>query len=289
MSRRRFTAPGVLVVAILAAGWLHRGIPAPPRSALGEAFVPRPEVARLASLGFRTLMADIYWLQAVQIAGGATNPEKYGKVLGRYIDVVTTVDPWVDHPYRFAAVWLIDNETDVRQANRLLRRSFSTHPDDWRNRFYLGFNLFHYLSKDQEASKQLAIAARLPGSPDYLMGLAARLNAGHAGLDVSENMIVEMRNATRDERRRAGYDAMLQEIETERRARILDRARAEYRKRHGRDITRVEDLVDGARPVLRKLPQEPNHAGWVLDEKTGKIVSGRYHHRYRVYTQASKY
>jgi len=285
----------VAALAALSAVWLHRGIAAPSRASLasraelGQAFVPRPEVARLASLGFRTLMADAYWLQAVQIVGQAAVPAAYGEVLGRYIDVVTTVDPWVDHPYRFAAVWLTGNETDVRQADRLLRRSFQYHPDDWRNHFYLGFNLFHYLGEDQPAADQLAVAARLPGSPAYLMGLAARLRAGHAGLEVSERMILEMRHATQDEKRRAGYDEMLREIETERRARFLDRARAEYQKRSGHDIGRVEDLVRGPEPVLRRLPPEPNHAGWVLDAETGKIVSGHYHHRYRVYSQASKH
>ena len=36
-------------------------------------------------------------------------------IIGRLIDVVTALDPWVGHPYRFAAVWLTDSEQSVRR------------------------------------------------------------------------------------------------------------------------------------------------------------------------------
>lgn len=79
--------------------------------------------------------------------------------------MVTTVDPWVDHPYRFAAVWMTGSEAQVRHANRILERSFSHHLDEWRNRFYLGFNLFYYLEEPEPAARWLEEAAALPGAP----------------------------------------------------------------------------------------------------------------------------
>ncbi len=278
----------VLVVAALAAVLLHREIPIPKRSELGESFVPRPEVAKLASLGFRTLMADYYWLQAVQIVGAALIPADHGTVLGRYVDVVTTVDPWVDHPYRFAGIWLTGSEEDVREGNRILRRSFEYHPDEWRNPFYLGFNLFHHLGEDLEAAQAFERAARLPGSPPHLIGLAARLRAGKGDLVVAERLILDMRDTTQDEKKREQYEETLVEIATEKRALLLDRAREEYKKRNGEDIVRVEDLVRGPQPVLNALPPEPNGAAWVLLEETGEIVSSQYNHRYRPHATYSK-
>ena len=78
--------------------------------------MPRPEQVRASTLGFDALVADYYWLQTVQIVGG----ERAGigdkaPLVARLLDVVTTVDPWVGHPYRFGAVWLTDSAESVRR------------------------------------------------------------------------------------------------------------------------------------------------------------------------------
>jgi hypothetical protein len=281
VSRRRLLAPFIALAAAAGAFLVHGWIPVPRRADLGEPFVPRPEVARLSAVGFRTLMADFYWLRAVQIVGSAQRPEEHGTVLGRYIDVVTTLDPWVGHPYRFAAVWLTGSEEDVRHANALLKRSFAYHPAEWRNRFHLGFNLFYYLEEPVEASLWLERAARMEGSPRYLGALAARLRATGGGLDVAEQLVREMMRGSEDPYKRAEYAKVLEEIGTERLARRLDRARERYHERHGRDIERVADLARGPGAVLRRLPPEPHGWEWTLDEETGEIVSSFYGRRYR--------
>jgi hypothetical protein len=277
----RLVAPVILTFAALGAALVHSQIPIQSRAELGDPFVPRPEVAKLSSVGFHAVMADYYWLQAVQIVGTSMRPEDEGTLLGRYIDVVTTVDPWVDHPYRFAAVWLTGSEEDVRHSNRLLERSLDYHPDEWRNRFYLGFNHFYYLEEDEPAAHWLEEAAKLEGSPRYLGGLAARLRAGKAGIEVAAGMIRKLLADTDDPQSKAEYEKMLDEIETERRARILDAAREAYRRGHGEDIQSVEDLLKGPFPVLQELPPELHDWEWVLSEKSGEIVSSYYERRYR--------
>lgn len=239
LKRSRLFAPVILTFAALGVALVHGQIPTKTRGELGDPFVPRPEVAKLSSVGFHAVMADYYWLQAVQIVGGSMRPEAQGTLLGRFIDVVTTVDPWVGHPYRFVAIWLTGSEADVRQANRLLERSFEYHPDEWRNRFYLGFNHFYYLEETEPAAHWLEEAARIEGSPRYLAGLAARLRAGDAGIEVAEGMIRRLLAGTEDPYAKAEYEKMLEEIQTERRARFLDAARAAYRKGHGEDISQT--------------------------------------------------
>ncbi len=282
MKRRRVAlAPILLVCAALGATTLHARVPQPKRAELGSSFVPRPQVARLTAAGFHTAMADFYWLQAVQIVGSALRPQDHGSILGRYVDVVTTVDPWVGHPYRFGAVWLTNSREDVELANELLLRSFEYHPNEWRNRFYLGFNLFYYLDEPEQAAHWLAEAATMEGSPPYLGALSARLRVGKGGLVVAERMLREMVANTDDPRRIAKYEQALDEVETEKRARRIDKAREEYKRRHGRDIERLEDLYRGPRAVVRRLPPELHDFEWVLSEDSGEIVSSYYGHRYR--------
>jgi hypothetical protein len=248
------------------------------------AFVPEPGLAKLAAFGFDAVLGDYYWMQAVQIVGSPEGPARRSHHLGRLIDVVTTLDPWVDHAYRFAAIWMTDDEAAVRHANRLLERGIGHHPDEWRNRFYLGFNHFFYLGEDAAAAAALEPALGLPGAPLYLGRLVARLRSDAAGgeIEAAAAFLGELLRQTEDPFARAEYEKALDEIEAERRARLLDAAREEFRRRHGRDIARVEDLVQLQPPVLRALPPEPH--GWelTLDPKSGQIVSSYIRHRYQV-------
>jgi len=276
-----------MVVAACAVALIHARIPIPPPAEEVGRFVPRPEVARIASLGFEPLVADYYWMQAVQVVGAETSdPSRHAPLLGRLVDVVTTVDPWVDHPYRFAAHWLTDSAESVRFANRLLERAIEYHPDDWRNPFYLGFNLFFYLGEVEAAADALEAAALLPDAPLYLPRLAARLRANTSGLDTATAFLEELLRGAEDPRARAQYEESLLQIEVERRARFLDEARARFRQRNGRDIRGVEDLVRGPGAVLRALPEEPGGGAWLLGEPGGQIVSSRYGRRYEPWMHA---
>jgi tetratricopeptide (TPR) repeat protein len=270
----------LLASSLLLTAAVHGRIRIRSHAELGEPFVPRPEAARATALGFDAVLSDYYWLRAVQIVGAAARPEDHAPLLGRLIDVVTTLDPWVGHPYRFAAVWLVDSQESVREANRLLQRGIEHHPEDWRQPFYLGFNHYYHLGENDAAADAMERAAALEGSPRYLPRLVARLRAGSAGLETAAAFLTELARSAPDGYAKAEYEKALDEIETERRARVLDAAREAWRRRHGRDIERVEDLVSGPEPVLRILPPEPHGWEWVLDEATGRIVSSWYGHRY---------
>jgi len=278
------------IVLVIGTAQVHQRTPPASPLDLGEDFVPRPEMVKLASLGFEAALADYYWLRAVQIVGAErVEPSQHSAVLGRMIDLVTTLDPWVDHPYRFAAIWLTDSAESVRQANRLLRRGIEHHPNEWRNHFYLGFNHFFYLGENTEAAEALAKASRLPGAPAYLPRLAARLRSQTEGLATAAAFIVQLARDTEDEELRSNYLAALDEIDVERKARRLDAAREQYREQLGRDIGDVGELIAGPNPVLQALPDPepasvPNAlrrgATWQLDAETDRIVSSYYGRRY---------
>ena len=108
----------------------------------------------------------------------------------------------------------------------------------------------------------------------------ARLRADREGLDTAEAFLRQLLADASDPYAAAEYEKALDEIATERLARRLDAAREEYRRRHGRDIGSVDDLVRGPDPVLRSLPPEPNDWEWGLDEESGRIVSTYYGNRY---------
>lgn len=278
--RKTFSRLALALAAIAGIAFAGARLPNAPVQSSDEEFVADPQLARLFALGFQALLGDLHWLRAVQVVGSDDGPYGRNGLIGALVDVATTLDPWVGHPYRFAAVWLTDDESAVRKANELLRRGIAHHPDDWRMRFYLAFNHFFYFGESAEAARTLEPALTLEGAPPYLRRLTARLKSDTAGLESAAVFLREMAEQTSDEFERAEYLKALDEVETERRARILDQARAEYVRRHKRDIERVEDLVSGA--VLSNLPAEPHGWEWGLSASTGEIVSSYVRHRYRV-------
>jgi hypothetical protein len=283
----------LLIVSIACTGWAHSQLPTTTRSDLGENFVPSPRVASALAFGFNAILADYHWLQAVQVVGGdAIVGAKTARHLGKLIDVVTTLNPHVGHPYRFAAVWLTHDEELVLEGNRLLERSIKYHPEDWRNHFYLGFNHFFYLASYPEAAAALEVAMELPGAPAYLPRLVARLKSQHADIDIAEVFLRELMRTTRDEDASAKLQIALDEIEIEYKARHLDRARVAYRALAGRDIETVEDLIRQPHRVLEKLPSaEPDaipeslsrHSVWQIDPEDDRIESSYIGNRYEVH------
>ena len=284
---QRWARLAALLVGLAVVGATHQHMDTASKADRGDAFVPSPQQARISALGFDALAADRYWLQAVQVLGGErAGIGDHARLISDLIDVVTTLDPWVGYAYRFAAVWLTETPEDVLRANRLLERAIAYAPHDWRNRHYLGFNHFYYLGDNERGADILEAAVGLPRAPAYLGGLVAKLRMDRDGLETAATFLSQLAASTNDEFVQAEYLKALDEIDTERRARFLDRAREEYRKRSGQDITRVEDLLLSATPVLRGLPPAHPHLHgfrWELDPETGEIVSEFYGARYAPY------
>ena len=167
---------------------------------------------------------------------------------------MTTLDPWVDHPYRFAAVWMTNTLSQVRRANALLERAIAYHPDDWRNRFHLGYNRFFYLQDNLGAAEALTPAIRMDGAPNYLGAFVARLQADGGDLETAALFLEALIEDAPDEYVEAEYLKAYDDIETERRARYLDAARVEFWRRHGRDIRGPAELWSGPGRVIGRMP-----------------------------------
>jgi tetratricopeptide (TPR) repeat protein len=281
--RRRW----ITAVAALATAVVHASMDTSSAADRGKLRVPDARHARLSALGFDSLVADYYWVQALQLVGSARGAvEDQSDTIAALIDVVTTLDPWVDHPYRFAALWLTRDIPAVRRGSEFLRRAVAYHPEDWRNRFYLGYNHFFYLEENQRAAEVLEPAIGMDGAPTYLGAFVTRLRAEGGNLDTAAFFLKELIRDAPDGFHRAEYLKALDEIETERRARYLDRARTEFWKRHGRDIERPSELWAGEARIIDAMPPpHPHFEGfeWVIDDESGLIVSSFYGSRYQLH------
>jgi len=61
-----------LVAAVLAGTFAaHQFIEYVPPAEKGEVYLPKPQLAKVAALGFDSVMADYYWIQAMYVVGSA--------------------------------------------------------------------------------------------------------------------------------------------------------------------------------------------------------------------------
>lgn len=138
-------------------------------------------VGRLA-LGFDAVLADVYWIRAVQHYGRDRRSRTYAdryQLLHPLIDIATTLDPYFATAFQFGALFL--SEPLPNGADRLdlgiamLEKGLRAEPTRWQYAQYLGF--LHYWHSDdrQEAGRQFARAAAMPGAPIWLKPLAANM------------------------------------------------------------------------------------------------------------------
>ena len=106
-----------------------------------------PDTAKRFSLGFSGLVADWYWLKALQYIGGRLEEQASRarerpaaaeldrlkaldpRVLVRLFDMISTLDPRFTAVYEFAAVIL--PAVDVPAAATLLEKGIQANPDQW--------------------------------------------------------------------------------------------------------------------------------------------------------------
>ena len=115
-------------------------------------------------------------------------------------------------------------------------------------------------------------------------GEAIPLYAGD--LDTAALFLEQLIQNAPDEYTRAEYLKAHDEIETERRARLLDQLRAVFVQRNHRDLREPAELWAGPLRLMRKMPPpHPHFEGfeWVLDAESGRIVSSFYGARYQLH------
>jgi len=126
----------------------------------------------------------------------------------------------------------------------------------------------------------MAEAARLPGSPAYLPGLASRMLSEAREPGAALALLETIVRQENDPARRAVLERRIREVTVERDLQALERAVESYREKMGTVPRELSDLVRAG--ILSGIPKEPN-GGRYLMEPEGKVRSDRAFQRLRVF------
>jgi hypothetical protein len=143
-------------------------------------YVRSPETMQRLALSYDALLADLYWIRAVQHYGRtrlSTDPLARYDLLYPLLDLTTSLDPHFRVAYLFGSVFLAEpppggpGRTDLAVA--LLEKGLRTQPDRWEYMQALGFVHYWWRQDFEEAAAWFSRAADLPGAPVWMRPLAA--------------------------------------------------------------------------------------------------------------------
>lgn len=256
-----------------------------------------PEVSRPFSFGMRSLVADLTFLQAVQVHGARTanvdakSAAADDRALARLLDYTTELDPKFCGAYRYAGSAMPRHTTDgkatdVVATERLLRRGVRDCPDDWRVPFLLGFIESFYLGHMDAAANAMAEAAKHPDAPKYVGFLATRLAADAGAVDLGEKLAMAMEAEATEDATRAAWHERILDLRMEEHLRAIQVAADRYRERTGKPPPSVAALVESG--DLRAVPAEPHGGRYVIrpDGEAASTAAPRLRVRGRAGTQS---
>ena len=276
-------APVPVAIALCAAAaFLLRARTDPLRAAVDQTQFDVPpfpaEVSRPFSFGLRSVVADVAFLEALQSFGGQRGQRTAAagaaddRALDRLLTYATDLDEKFGGAYRFAGFAMPRQTTDgkvtnVFQATALLKKGVVERPDDWRIPFSLGFIQSFYLGHFLDAGRNLALAAKIPGSPAYLPLLATRASAEGGDLDFAERMALVLEDEATEESAKEEWHKRLLDLAMERGLRTIDAAVQRYQQLFGWPPRSMADLL--ATGQLKEIPVEP-HGGRYLIGPDGR-------------------
>ncbi|MFZ0738294.1 MAG: hypothetical protein WCA98_10345 [Candidatus Acidiferrales bacterium] len=230
------------------------------RAQKDELFFTSGPMLKKLSLGYSSILADIYWTRAVQYYGGRlANQDPHFELLSPLLNVTTALDPHLIVAYRFGAMFLAEPEPvgagQPDLAIDLVKQGIAANPRDWELYYDLGF-IYYFHTKDyKEAAQVFWQASEVPGAPSWLKAFAASVAEKGNSRDTSRFMWLEAYKTSNDPRIRNNALNHLARLQVEDDLEKLAAIALEYQKRAGHFPASGQELVYAG--VLRMVPKDP--------------------------------
>jgi len=212
------------------------------------------------SLGYDSLLADIYWTRAVQYYGNRAGIDgaKFD-LLWPLLDIATTLDSKLIIAYRFGAIFL--SEPPPAGAGRpdlaieLVKRGIAENPEQWHLNADLGF-LYYWRMKDYpNAAAAYLEGSKNPKAPVWLKLMAARITEKGGSLETSRMIWSQIYETSQDKNVREKAMETLRGLRAQEDEARLDQLAQEYKNRFGHFPASASDLR--AAGLLREIPEDP--------------------------------
>jgi hypothetical protein len=262
----------VLAVMLSAAGVLQARLDAlRPVGSLesAELYIQSARVLDRAALSYDALLADVYWVRAIQHFGGVRRsdaPVKRYELLYPLLDLTTSLDPYFTAVYYLGSFFLAEptpsgaGRPDL--AVRLLIRGMEYQPNAWRLAQQTGFIHYWYMNDLETAANWFRRASVMPGAPPWLTALEATARAQGGDLDTSRRLWQHMIETAETDWIRDTARFRLMQVEAAAAISPLEQIVAAFTHRHGKAPSTWAELARDGR--LRGVPVDPTGTPFVL-------------------------
>jgi tetratricopeptide (TPR) repeat protein len=267
----------LLIVAFLGIYWIQSAIDRQtslvhhPEEVL---YLPSGKVLKALSLGHYGLIADIYWMRAVQYYGGKRlqNANQF-ELLGPFIDIATTLDPQLLHAYRFGSIFLSEKSPvgaeQPEKAISLLEKGIRHNPNEWQLYRDLGFVYYWYLEDYKKAAEWFLEGSKNPKSAKWMKTFAAELLAKGNTRETARFLWQEVYDTSDSETLKKNAKENLLKLQSLDDIDILKSMVSKVEAKTGRKVSSMQELVSLG--VFKQLPLDPKGFPYILDPKTGEI------------------
>jgi hypothetical protein len=239
-------------------------------------YVSDADVMRRAALSYDTLLADVYWIRALQHYGGERQKpgrERRYDLLYPLLDLTTTLDSRFTVAYRFGAIFLAEPHPGGAgrpdQAIALLKKGVAFNPSKWDYYHDIGFIYYWNLHDYPNAADWFGRGGSLPGAPFWLKTYAAVMLTRGGNRQASRAMWTQIGQNEESDWLRRTAQLRLAQLDALDQIDVLTRILSDYTKRTGRRAESWEQLA--AAGAVRGLPIDPAGTPYTLDADTGEV------------------
>ncbi len=213
------------------------------------------------SLGFEGLLADWYWMKALQYLGKKFLDSKEDvslenltplnpRLLYPYLDNATTLDPKFTSVYEYGAVVL--PAIDKEQAIKLTEKGIRDNPTNWRLRHYLGF-IYWRLGNYQKAAEVYREGSKISGAPLFMRQMAAKMNSDGGSRETARAIYRQMFEESEDRQTRENTALRLLRLDYLDEQEIIQKSLDDFKQKNIRCANNWRELL----PFLQaaKIPR----------------------------------
>ena len=276
MTRPIFALLIMLAAGVAALQAVHERNGGPPAVANADLlYVRSPEALQRLALSYDAVLADLYWIRAVQHYGGtkrSTDPDKQYDLLYPLLDLTTSLDPHFNIAYHFGSIFLAEpppngpGRTDL--AIRLLEKGLRAQPDKWEFAQAIGFVHYWWRRDYDSAAEWFARAAKMPAAPVWMAPLAATTLAQGGRRESSRRLWEEIARTEEAEWFRAEANRRLRQLDAMDQIDRLRQVIAEFVRRDGAVPASWEQLRQAG--LVRGTPLDPSGVPYRLE--AGNVV-----------------
>jgi hypothetical protein len=239
-------------------------------------YISDAEVMRRAALSYDALLADVYWIRALQLYGTEVQKPAASQnydLLYPLLDLTTTLDPRFNIAYRFGAIYLSEPRPGGAgrpdQAIALLQKGLKFNPTKWDYFHDIGFIYYWHLGDYQKAAEWFNRGGSLPGAPFWLKTYAGVMLTRGGNRQASRALWTQIGQNEESEWLRKLSQLRLAQLDALDQIDQLRRIVDDLTKRTGRRVESWEQVA--ASGALGGIPVDPAGFPYALDPDTGEI------------------